>query len=396
MCLPYAKAPHAGGKIFNYYIEQFSEDIDNEVTLIAKVLPGEESYIERDNQRFQTLPVRVPKSAIKRYISYIKSINSKINPFYKYGNTLTKEIYDQIRSKLYLLNNNGYSPDVIILEWTSMLLFIKDIKIIFPKAKYVAVEHDVTFLGKERKYKYSSNFFDKAVKKITFNNMKKRELLAINECDLVVTLNHKDRKILVENGINDNKLDVIAPYYKSFQGITRVPNRRDILFYGAMNRIENYSSALWFIENVMDRLIDCDIRFIVLGNKPPRELLKENNEKIIVTGFVDDVSPYFTTAMCLVAPLLLGAGIKVKIIEALSAGLPVLTNDIGIEGIDAEDGKHYIHCTSADDYEQCIRNLLDGETDTFRLSQNAQELIKEKYDIIASFKNYSETVYRLF
>ena len=162
-----------------------------------------------------------------------------------------------------------------------------------------------------------------------------------------------------------------------------------------MNRIENSGAAMWFIKNVMPRLSDCDIRFVVVGNKPPKELLDLQSDRIIVTGYVEDVVTYFSGAMCLVAPLLLGAGIKVKIIEALSAGVPVLTNDIGIEGIDAENGVHYFHCTEPIDYENVVRRLLQKKIDIVGVTGAARALIEERYNLQESFEAYSERLYGL-
>lgn len=395
MCMPLDKAFHAGGKTFNYYINKFVEDEKNEVTLIAKVLQEEEQFISHVNPKIRSFLVATPKEKLKRWIAYLKSINSKFNPCYKYGNVLTKEIYDQIEMNLRRLKNEGYQPGIVILEWTSMLLFIECVKKYFPNAKYVASEHDVTFLGKQREVCKTTNPVNKLLRHLCFLNMKKRELAAINKCDLVVTHNHKDKNLLINNGIVQSKLDVISPFYERFNEFERKPNNQDILFYGAMNRIENSSSALWFIDNVLPKLADCDVRFIILGNKPPKDLLQLRNDKIIVTGFVDDITPYFSSAMCLVAPLLLGAGVKVKVIEALSSGIPVLTNDIGIEGIDAKSGEEYIHCDSPEDYENAIRSMIMSSLDIDKISKNAKKLISCMYDLEASFVNYSEKVYGL-
>lgn len=395
MCLPFDKAFHAGGKTLNYYINSFAEDPDNEVTLIAKVLPDEEKYIGTISSKIKTYLVSAPKNGIRKYWSYLKSINSKFNPFYKYGNTLTRDIYDQIEGKLKLLKASGYSPDVIILEWTSMLLFIDRVKQYFPSAKIVASEHDVTFLGKKRKYEASKGWSKRLLNKVKYINMKNRELTAIRKCDLVVTHNKKDRCLLAENGIAENQLGVITPYYDTFPSINRKPEKGNIIFYGAMNRIENSSSANWFIENVMSKLESKDIKFTIIGNKPPQDLITKQCERIVITGFVDDPAPYFENAMCLVAPLLLGAGVKVKIIEALSSGVPVVTNDIGIEGIDAKEGIEYLRASTPDEYVYLIRKMLSGEIDTDSISRNAINMIKENYDLQKSYKQYSKRVYSL-
>lgn len=395
MCLPFDKVGHAGGKTFNYYINRFSEDCNNDIRLIAKILPEEEKYVDTINSKIYLYSVSTPKNFIKRSIAYVNSLNSKINPFYKYGNTLTWEIYKQIYSRLLELKIENYVPDIIVLEWTSMLLFVEKVKEVFPNAVYVASEHDVTFLGCERKMLYSKNYFDKIIKTISYHTMLKNELKAIRICDLVVTHNYKDMKLLVENGIEETKLNAITPFFDMFSVLNRKSNNKDIIYYGAMNRLENHISAMWFIENVMPLLKDYDIKFTVIGNKPRKELLNMQSDKIVVTGFVDDPSVYFENAMCMAAPLILGAGVKVKIIEALSSGILVLTNDIGIEGINASDGKEYIHCTTAQDYADTIINLINNGIDREKIGDSAIAFIKENYNLEKSFDRYSKKVYSL-
>ena len=66
MSIPYDNVPHAGGKTFNYYINGFANDIDNEVTMIAKVLPEEEHQIENINPNINTIIVRTPKNKVTK------------------------------------------------------------------------------------------------------------------------------------------------------------------------------------------------------------------------------------------------------------------------------------------------------------------------------------------
>lgn len=394
MCLPFDHAFHAGGKTFNYYIKQFVKDKFN-VKLIAKVLPDEEKYIRTIDQKIDLYTVATPKNQIIKFFSYLVSLNSKFNPYYKYGNTLTYAIYRQIYKKLIQLKKDGYKPDVIVLEWTAILLFIDKIKEIFPNAVYVASEHDVTFLGYERKMKNADSILKKLYWKIAFNNIKKNEIKSIEQCDLVVTHNEKDKRLLIDNEIDEKKLGVITPYYDRFPIIDRCSNNTDIIFYGAMNRIENYGSAIWFIENVFPLLKKYNLKFIVIGSRPPKKLLDMQDEHIVVTGYVDDPGEYFKKAICLVAPLLLGAGVKVKIIEALSSGVPVLTNEIGIEGIDAENGREFFLCNTPEEYSKTIIDILDGRIDSSRISDNAQSLIREKYDLKKSYCEYKRRILNL-
>lgn len=120
----------------------------------------------------------------------------------------------------------------------------------------------------------------------------------------------------------------------------------------ALNRVENVKSALWFYENVFCKLKDTSWNLVLLGSHPDEKLvfLSQQDERVIVTGFVKDIRPWLQNCACMIAPLVMGAGIKVKVLEALSAGVPLLTNEIGMEGINAENEKEYFHCQTAEDY----------------------------------------------
>jgi len=132
---------------------------------------------------------------------------------------------------------------------------------------------------------------------------------------------------------------------------------------GAMGRIENGLTAIWYIEKVMPELSDTNVRFIIAGSHPSEKLRSYANERVVVTGFVDSIDEYFEKSLYFVAPLVLGAGIKVKVLEALSSGIPVLTNEIGIEGIPAQNKKHYLFCKQPEDYAEAIHKILDGQID---------------------------------
>lgn len=110
----------------------------------------------------------------------------------------------------------------------------------------------------------------------------------------------------------------------------------------------------------------------------------------VIKLVIEYIEPYFESAMCLVAPLVLGAGIKVKILESLSSGIPVLTNDIGIEGIQAVHEREYFHCTEPSEYEKYIRALYNKEIDEEKLEENSRQFMKKNFDIKKSLNDYKE------
>ena len=146
-----------------------------------------------------------------------------------------------------------------------------------------------------------------------------------------------------------------------------------------MSRAENYLSAIWFINNVMPKIQALNTRFLIAGSSPPEILKEKESESVKILGYVEDMTEYFSSCVCLVAPLKLGAGIKIKILEAMSAGIPVLTNEIGIEGIEAVDGKDYILCSSPEEHADAIKKILNNYNLGEFLSSNSKAFIKKKY-----------------
>ena len=134
-------------------------------------------------------------------------------------------------------------------------------------------------------------------------------------------------------------------------------------------------------------------KYVIVGNKPSDELKKYESDNVIITGFVQDIQPYFSSAMCLAAPIQAGAGVKVKILEAMAMGVPVLTNNIGIEGIEVDDGIHYYHCETPEDYNGKIRYIIQNRDEAEKVAQNALKFINDNYNLKNSFKEYSEKIY---
>ena len=85
----------------------------------------------------------------------------------------------------------------------------------------------------------------------------------------------------------------------------------------------------------------------------------------------------------------LGAGIKVKVLEAMSAGVPVLTNDIGIEGIGCRNGREYWHCQRAEEYADRILWMEEHTCEAAKIAENGRKYIEENFDLEKKY-GYSE------
>ena len=389
---PISKATAAGTKTFHYYFNFFCKNDGFKTRLLTCANKSEQQVIEEELSDVEHSVVYWSKSNYERALNFI-NIESKYNPLNRNACLISNTDEKKLLYKLKEWEKMGYNPDVIILEWTNMVVLAPLICRLFHNSKIVASEHDVTFIGYKRKAEYFNNGLYGKYWKVKAEHEKSVELKALSCCDLILPQNSENISVLKNEGLAEKRIESIVPYYNNMMAMKWEPQTKNVLFFGAMGRPENSLSAIWFIKHVMPLLYDTGCKFIVLGSNPSKELLECESESVHITGFVESIEPYFSHSLCLVAPLVLGAGIKVKVLEGLSAGIPVLTNNVGIEGIPAIENRDYYHCEKPDEYAQVIRDLLDKSNVTIGI--NAKKMISEKFSLENSAINYKDMIIEL-
>ena len=373
--VPYDTVRHASGKIHNYYLKELIKEPNVNLKLITFCKKDEYEIAVNDHKTnnidsdiyYWDVPL----------IAKAERALVRINPLDKYGGGTISYYWKKIEKSLKKLAN---IPNVIILDWTEMLLFLPKIKAIFPDAKYVSIEEDVLLLNFQRQYESCKKGIKKQILRLKYRKLKQLELSMLKGCDLVILNNPKDQQLVTREGVKNTWY--WSPYFQNLSSIqSGIKKNKNILYYGSMSRPENHFSVLHLINDIFPQIDDKEAKLIIVGNSPRESLLQLQSERIIITGFVEDISPYFESSLCLCAPLILGAGVKIKIIEALSAGLTVLTNDIGIEGIPAKNGTDYIYCETDQDFIESLNDLLKDKIDTDQIGHNAKQFINKQYDI---------------
>lgn len=271
-----------------------------------------------------------------------------------FATRMDSEFFEKVKKTI-----KKYNIQAIHMEYSSMLWCLK-LKHIMPDLKYVAVLHDVTVQGYERKTKCEKNWFKKLILKVETNRIYKYENFYLRNCDEIVTFSEKDQKLIKEkyqlssHRINtyfglDDIIEKKRNIHRQFDG------NYSICFIGQMGRKENEEAAIRLI-NIFEKISIENKKLYIVGARPSERLLSLCKENVVITGFVDDINDY-VLRNCDVAcfPLNSGAGIKIKVLEALALGIPVITNDIGAEGID-ENYEYLIHAETNDDFIRQISN----------------------------------------
>jgi len=213
--------------------------------------------------------------------------------------------------------------------------------------------------------RYEKNHFSKADNMILVSPIDKE--CVKRSCD-------KSRIWVVPNGVDTS-------YFEPDKVSSSAAS--NLLFSGVMNYRPNHESMVYFIENVFP-LIRQEIPNVTLtiaGKDPLPELhaLVERTAGVVLTGYVEDIRPYFDQASVYIAPMISGAGLKNKILEAWSMGKPVVATNMACYGIEAIHGKNILKADKPNDIARQTISLIQDEGFRARLSSNARQTVIDLY-----------------
>jgi glycosyltransferase involved in cell wall biosynthesis len=161
----------------------------------------------------------------------------------------------------------------------------------------------------------------------------------------------KDRRLVAAlSAVLGTRTFVLAHHVGAYSapGSGAKSERPRVVFWGAMSRHENLEAACWLMTDVLPiiRRHVHDVQLLIAGADPPAWLVKaaEGQTDVVVTGYIEDPGSLFASARVAALPLFSGAGVKVKVLECLAAGLPVVTTPVGAEGISAGVEQGLIVC----------------------------------------------------
>ena len=157
-----------------------------------------------------------------------------------------------------------------------------------------------------------------------------------------------------------------------------------ILFCGVLGTHANIDGISWFYEDIFPeiKLFYPTVKLLILGSgdiPPSLETLK-NDESVVFTGKVEDVKPVYEKSVLSVVPLRIGSGTRLKILEAMSYGVPVVSTTVGAEGIDYSGGNDILIADDKDSFARQVGCLLESKEARLKIQKNARKLVEEKYD----------------
>lgn len=167
--------------------------------------------------------------------------------------------------------------------------------------------------------------------------------------------------------------------------------RKSLIFIGGLSWYPNVSAVSFLIRRVWPLIPDLDATLTIIGRSPPDWLVRESqsDRRIVVTGWVDDVRPFMERSAVYVCPIFDGGGTRLKVLDALAMGVPLVASRIACEGIDVEDGRHVLIAGAAEEFARQINAVWDDAALAVQLATNGVDLIRTKYSFDAIGKELS-------
>jgi GT2 family glycosyltransferase len=212
----------------------------------------------------------------------------------------------------------------------------------------------------------------------SWETYQKLELNYANQAEATVVVTEDEKQVLSSLGVKN--VWVIPNIHEEISLSEKVAfdQRSGLVFIGSYNHPPNIDAVKWLCLEIMPLVWASrpDITVNLLGSNLKDEVKELASDKVIVTGYVPEVEPYFQKSRIFVAPLRFGAGMKGKIGQSLSLGLPTITTKIGAEGMGLIDHQDVLIADTAEEFAQAVIELYDDRELWQKLADNSLETIK--------------------
>jgi O-antigen biosynthesis protein len=190
------------------------------------------------------------------------------------------------------------------------------------------------------------------------------------------------------------RVGVVPLIHRRRTAVPPLTGRQDLMFIGGFRHPPNEDAVRFFVTEIFPLVKPKipGVRFLVVGGDVPPPVQALASEDVVIMGYVKDVDPIFDRARVFVAPLRYGAGLKGKITQSFTLGLPVVTTAIGAEGMDVVGGVHALVADRPDEFAARVIDLYQDEELWARLSSAAREHVDARFGYAAVKQQLDETL----
>lgn len=263
------------------------------------------------------------------------------------------------------------------------MLPMAEYKKLIPEINCLLTEHNVEYLRYLRWIEKENNYFKKMYINKQYKDLKQYEVETLNKFKTCVVMSTYDKGVL-ESDVTNTTFKVVpngtdTDYFKPASSILDV---NSLIWVGGMFQWPNVDAVEYFVKEIFPLILtkNKNVTFNVVGADPIKILYKSNHAKNIrVHGFVDDIRPLVSASNIYVAPIRIGSGTKLKILDAMSMGKCIVTTSVGLEGIDAKVGTDIFVCDKKEEFAEMVLKLLSDTELAKKTGNNARKFILNNY-----------------
>ncbi len=245
------------------------------------------------------------------------------------------------------------------------------------------VEHNIEYLVYDRFLK-TAPLFLKPFLAIDIAKIKREETAFWKKATKCVAVSVDEKKIMEDEGVHadivPNGVNINQFVMKDFN-INFDKKEKTILYIGDFKWIQNQDAARWILKEIWPRLESgMKLKLWIVGKHIPDSLKQLGGENVVFDeNAPSETAKIFQNSDILLSPKRVGGGTSYKILEAMATGTPVITTPLGLEGIDATDGKDILVAQTPEEFMQKIHAILEDKKTYLTFARHARHLIEQKY-----------------
>jgi glycosyltransferase involved in cell wall biosynthesis len=313
-------------------------------------------------------------------------IDNTINPLSAFLNLFTGKSYNierfvdkNFKQKLSeLLQAETF--DVVWFESIYTSMYLEDIQE-QSQAKCFCRVHNIEHRIWQRLSEHESSFFKRKYLELLTERLRNYELHILHEFDLLLPISKTEEHYFEKEKINASYYLPFGTRIQPYPSVELTPGT--CYHIGSMDWAPNLEGVEWFMKDVWKELrVELpDLTLYLAGKKMPKQLFDLQNKQTLVVGEVEDVNSFCADKQLMLVPLLSGAGIRVKILEAMSMGKAIIATPMAVEGIGVQDGVHILLAETAQDFKDQIKKYYRDVEACLAIGARAREFVRVNYEV---------------
>lgn len=363
----------SGGKIKSYHTLRILSSA-HEVYTVSYLRDEQEAQLVSELRKLGGgIEVGLKRTKIKQILDLTSSILSGRS--FIVSRDYRRQMHTSIKEAI-----ETFKPDVIHIDHLQMAQFVD----FGGPYRVVLDNHNVESLIIERIARTAASPPVRAYAALEWPKLRKYELDICRRSDFVLMVSEQDVDSLrsLDDGLGAVEAVPIGVDIDHFQPIERSSDLLNILSIGTMHWPPNVDSMLYFYKEIMplvcERVPDCSLT--IAGQKPVESIRAlAGDKRVNIIGYVDDDRALSRQCGVFIVPLRSGSGVRVKILNALAMGLPVVSTSIGAEGLAVKSGEHLLIADTPNDFADAVADILTNREMAAGLGANGRKLVCEKY-----------------